>query len=202
MPRSFGIASTEVKDKAMRTVNGHVVSRGAWGASEAREPYEPVGALRALVLHHSGRRVEHLVGAGLADEAAYLRALQQRHFDRGFSDVGYHYVILPSGRVFLGRPATALGAHVKGWNTGTLGICLAGDFDLDHPTPGALRSLRYVRRVLVPSPRGLPLVSHSDLALKRCPGRFLHRHADRRPRDARGGQLRASAPVRSASALS
>jgi N-acetylmuramoyl-L-alanine amidase len=154
-----------------------VMPREAWGAAEARDPYEPVGALRALVLHHTSRPSDDLLEADIAAEAAHLRFLQACHFDRGWSDLGYHFVIVPSGRVFLGRPPSALGAHVKGWNRGTLAICLAGDFDLHPPTPAALQSLSVVRNELVPQ-AGLPLVGHCDLAPKRCPGRFLREYTD------------------------
>ena len=112
-----------------------------------------------------------------------MRRIEGLHLERGWQAVGYHLVIMPSGRVFLGRPATVLGAHVKGWNRGTLGICLVGDFDLHRPTSVALRSLMYVRSVLVPTPGPLPLIGHSDLAPKRCPGQFLHRYADRQAVD-------------------
>lgn len=46
--------------------------------------------------------------------------------ERGFNDVGYHEFIRSDGNLQLGRPYYKAGAHVKGHNTYSLGICLHG----------------------------------------------------------------------------
>ena len=46
--------------------------------------------------------------------------------ERGWSDIGYHYVITRNGVVVQGRSLDRIGAHVKGHNKGTIGICLVG----------------------------------------------------------------------------
>ena len=46
--------------------------------------------------------------------------------ERGWSDIGYHYVITRNGVVVQGRPLDKIGAHVKGHNKGTIGVCLVG----------------------------------------------------------------------------
>lgn len=46
--------------------------------------------------------------------------------ERGWSDIGYHYVITRNGVVVQGRSLDKIGAHVKGHNKGTIGICLVG----------------------------------------------------------------------------
>ena len=46
--------------------------------------------------------------------------------ERGWSDIGYHYVITRNGVVVQGRNLDKIGAHVKGHNKGTIGICLVG----------------------------------------------------------------------------
>lgn len=45
---------------------------------------------------------------------------------RGWNDIGYHYVIRLSGYVQLGRPLEVIGAHVAGFNTGSIGIVYVG----------------------------------------------------------------------------
>lgn len=47
---------------------------------------------------------------------------------RGWRDVGYHRFVRKGGRVEVGRPLFALGAHLEGAND-TLGVCVAGDGD-------------------------------------------------------------------------
>ena len=55
--------------------------------------------------------------------------ITREHIKRGFSTIGYHYFICRDGRVEEGRPYFAQGAHVKGHNHYSLGICMAGGID-------------------------------------------------------------------------
>ena len=45
---------------------------------------------------------------------------------RGFNDIGYHYVIRRDGAIEQGRPIEKPGAHAAGYNTNSIGICYAG----------------------------------------------------------------------------
>jgi len=58
-----------------------------------------------------------------------VRDITQWHIQRGFDTVGYHYVIRRNGEVERGRPENAVGAHVRGHNVNSIGICLAGGVD-------------------------------------------------------------------------
>lgn len=55
--------------------------------------------------------------------------LRRWHKDRGWSDIGYNIVIRRDGRIEVGRPLDHRGAHVKGFNSVALGICLIGGVD-------------------------------------------------------------------------
>jgi N-acetylmuramoyl-L-alanine amidase len=55
-----------------------------------------------------------------------LQEIRQWHVAKGWYDVGYHYIIRRDGSVENGRPHYAMGAHVKGYNQESLGICLVG----------------------------------------------------------------------------
>ena len=46
--------------------------------------------------------------------------------ERGWSDVGYHYIIRLDGTIELGRPIEKIGAHTKGRNRNSIGICYVG----------------------------------------------------------------------------
>jgi hypothetical protein len=52
--------------------------------------------------------------------------IRKWHLARGFSDIGYHLVLNPSGQVETGRPLNVQGAHVEEANSGNIGICLVG----------------------------------------------------------------------------
>ena len=47
-----------------------------------------------------------------------------------FACIGYHYVIRRDGRIEEGRPLERVGAHCKGKNTHSVGVCLAGTMDV------------------------------------------------------------------------
>ena len=48
------------------------------------------------------------------------------HRERGFNGIGYHYVIRLDGRLEKGREIDLAGAHCKGWNERSVGICYIG----------------------------------------------------------------------------
>ena len=50
-------------------------------------------------------------------------ALDLMHRRRGFNGTGYHYYIRKDGTVHLTRPVERIGAHAKGFNEGSIGIC-------------------------------------------------------------------------------
>ena len=60
---------------------------------------------------------------GRGDDAA---TIHQWHRANGWSGIGYHFVILEDGEIQAGRPWYWTGAHVSGYNKGSLGICLIG----------------------------------------------------------------------------
>lgn len=85
--------------------------------------------------------------------------IRQWHTDsppqgRGWSDIGYHFVILRDGTLQRGRPLGCVGAHVRGHNAHSIGICLVGGRDDDGSpefnfTPEQESTLRAVVTVLI-----------------------------------------------------
>jgi len=61
-----------------------------------------------------------------------LETLRADHKKRGFADIGYHYYIRKDGTVQEGRPLNQIGAHAKGYNTGSIGICYEGGLDANR----------------------------------------------------------------------
>jgi len=55
--------------------------------------------------------------------------LKKDHLARGFSDTGYHIYIRKDGSIVLCRPFNKAGAHVKGYNFESFGICYEGGLD-------------------------------------------------------------------------
>ncbi len=154
--------------RRLRDPEEGMVPGGWWGAVPARlDRLRPNDAVHSIVLHHTGKPAASLRSARA--EAAYMRAIEHEHLLQGWWAIGFHYVVMPSGRVFEGRPPGAMGAHAKGHNSGTLGVALAGDFETEQPTPQALHALEGLLAGLP----DVPVVSHSELAARACPGRNL-----------------------------
>jgi len=97
------------------------------------------------------------------------------HLKRGWRDIGYHYVIQLDGTVDKGRPIDEQGAHTKGRNHDSIGVCYIGGLDAETKEPkdtmtpeqeAALTALvDALRFVFGP----LPLHGHNEYAAKACP---------------------------------
>ena len=55
--------------------------------------------------------------------------IRRWHRERGFLDVGYHFIIRRNGVIELGREQEAVGAHVEGFNSVSVAICMVGGLD-------------------------------------------------------------------------
>lgn len=144
-----------------------------WGAQSSDDAFDPGNRPRGVILHHTAIREPALVGGGTAAETAHMRQIERLHLGRGWSGVGYHFVIMPSGRVYAGRPPWAVGAHALGRNRDSLGIALAGNFEKDTPRAAALSALELLRSDHSDPANPLTLIPHGDLTETDCPGRLL-----------------------------
>ncbi len=61
-----------------------------------------------------------------ADMDVGAREIDRWHRARGFRQIGYHYVIRRGGGVEPGRPLAERGAHARGVNDRSVGVCLVG----------------------------------------------------------------------------
>ena len=156
-------------------IDPEIVSASEWGAIRPRAPLPPRGPLDHLVVHHTAYPSSGIGGTSVAAQSRHVREIERWHLERGFLAIGYHFVISPTGRVFRGRPVDRMGAHVKGHNRGTVGICLMGDFEHERPTLASLAALAAVQSRLIPGGAGRPLRAHRDHSGQAtlCPGRFL-----------------------------
>lgn len=93
--------------------------------------------------------------------------------NNGWSDIGYHYVITLDGTVEQGRPLDKPGAHVKGHNLTTVGVCYVGGMRDGEPadTMTELQEIAFIE--LVYSLRKLfgwlPVSGHNEFSNKACP---------------------------------
>jgi hypothetical protein len=93
------------------------------------------------------------------------------HKARGFSDIGYHYLIGLKGEVWEGRkPENSVGAHVQGYNSNTMGISYVGGLasangaPKDTRTPEQLQAMAGLLRKLSAKYPKAVILGHRDLS--------------------------------------
>jgi N-acetylmuramoyl-L-alanine amidase len=85
----------------------------------------------------------------------------------GWDDIGYHYVIYRNGAIMSGRPVYKSGAHCKGQNANSIGVCLIGD---DVFTDEQFDSLKKIHSMLGNIFIGIEAFGHRDFTDKKtCP---------------------------------
>lgn len=98
-----------------------------------------------LIVHHSA------TSNSLSDYHNVVRNIYLYHTQvNGWSDIGYNYLIAPDGTIFKGRDPgdgaqdRVLGAHFCGRNSGTMGVCVLGDYRFVEPRENSLLSLEHL----------------------------------------------------------
>ena len=92
------------------------------------------------------------------------------HERRGFRDIGYHFLIHLDGTIERGRPLSQPGAHAKGYNADSIGVCYVGGLGSDSQPKDtrttaqvhALRAIVSVLRAMYPE---IKVVGHRDLSV-------------------------------------
>lgn len=123
-----------------------------------------------IIIHHSA--VSRQVNSKQFD------AVKRYHIGKGWGDIGYHYFIDPDGRLHEGRKENVIGAHCTqiGMNMKSIGICLAGNFEIEKPTDFQIFKLRDIIRAITKRhriPRASILGHKETGASTSCPGKNL-----------------------------
>jgi len=104
-----------------------------------------------------------------------VQDLDSWHRARGFSSIGYHYVIYLDGSIHPGRPVDEIGAHCLGHNALSIGVCYIGGLDADTLEPADTRTpeqraaLRELIAQLQEQYPGATVHGHNEFADKACP---------------------------------
>lgn len=99
--------------------------------------------------------------------------IRRWHINRGWNDIGYHYVIRLDGTLEYGRSPTVQGAHVKGQNEDSLGVCYIGGMRDGEAADTMTQSQEDTMRELMCSLRlvfgDIEFSGHNEYSSKRCP---------------------------------
>jgi len=196
-----------------------IITRAEWGADESLK--RTTGTCRRQFYPLKQLFVHHTAGANFDNRPkATMRAIYWYHVVRqGWCDIGYNFVVSYDGRVFEGRWArhykpwevhdsedvkgrTVAGAHVDGFNSGTAGISVMGNFETAKPSPAARQALAELlawevdrhdlrargthtyRNPETGYTKTLPWIAgHRDADTTDCPGDHLYSQLDETRRD-------------------
>lgn len=121
--------------------------------------------INKIIIHCSATKASQDIGAFQIDEC---------HKKLGWSGIGYHFVIRRSGEIEKGRDIAVTGAHCKGQNKNSIGICLVGGIDENGKsennfTESQFQSLRELVAELKQQYPNTSVHGHNEFAPKDCP---------------------------------
>ena len=131
---------------------------GVFGANAMN--YKEMRAIDLIVIHCSSTRENY---------ALTEQALEASHRLIGFDGTGYHFYVRRDGRVLATRPVSKVGAHARGYNAHSIGICYEGGLDRygnpkDTRTEWQRHSLSVLVGKLLQEYPGTCVVGHRDLS--------------------------------------
>lgn len=138
----------------------------------------------ALGVNQGKRKVDQIIihyTATPEGEEFSNEQIRHSHLARGFSDIGYHYVIGLNGEIRPGRSEAIAGAHCTGHNTRSVGVCYVGgcpprttpnwkNIGKDTRTPAQEATLIRLVKELLRRYLGATVHGHNEFANKPCPG--------------------------------
>ena len=122
--------------------------------------------VKEIIIHCSATREGQQVS---------VDTIRDWHLAKGWNDIGYHFYIDLDGTINKGRDIDKIGAHCKGHNRNSIGICYCGGVEADGKTPKDTRtqeqkdSLLNVLKTLKAMYPEAVIYSHSEFAAKACP---------------------------------
>ena len=155
----------------------NIIKRVQWGARQPKQtPVVIDVTVHDVFVHHSA------TPAPLPnDEVAAMRSVQNYHMDtNGWNDIGYSFVVMPSGNVYEGRGWGVVGAHTEGHNSTGYGICVEGNYMQELPALAALQSVAALIDAGI-AEKWITVVQvfgHRDVFATACPGDNLYSKLD------------------------
>lgn len=201
-----------------------IVSRAQWGADESLgSGTRTASRVNMIVVHHTAHRSGSSANTYTRAEAPGLIRAMHRYHTRslGWSDIGYNALVDRYGTIYEGRKGgfanAVIGAHASGFNAGSFGVSVIGNFLDEQAPPAAIAALTQVigaaAGVYDIDPTGTTtrmgdgtrrptVVGHRDVGRTSCPGRIQgllpQIRSDARPMAVRFPDVPSSSPHREA----
>jgi hypothetical protein len=168
-----------------------IYSRAQWGANEKirDKPSLHYGDVHAGFVHHT----VNANGYTRAEVPGILRSIYAYHvLSRGWSDIGYNYLIDRFGRIWEGRyggvDRAVVGAHTLGFNDDSFAASAIGNYQITKPSTAMVQAYAMLfawklslhgvtansTRQYVTSRWFQAINGHRDAAATLCPGQYLY----------------------------
>lgn len=157
-----------------------VFGRADWGAKH--EKGHPTDGAKSLVIVHHFYRPHVDAGVRLSSEVDTVQGVERYHAEeRGWSGIGYNWIIFQSGHVYEGRGWGRTGAHTRGKNSSSVGIAFAVDGEAHSLTPAAIEACQDL--ILEGQRLGFiaddyEIRGHRDFGSTSCPGDLVYPHLE------------------------
>ncbi len=145
--RAFFVSSTGRSRPVLQplmTETPTIVTRAEWGANEAikRAPPRYADGVHLAIVHHTAGSNTY----SASQSASIVRAIELYHVEaNGWNDIGYNFLVDKYGQIFEGRyggmTRAVIGAHALGFNVGSVGIALLGNYNSAKLTSAARSAL-------------------------------------------------------------
>ncbi|CAH1797019.1 unnamed protein product, partial [Owenia fusiformis] len=151
-----------------------IVSRAGWGARAARARSVMRTPVKMVFIHHTAGTFCNTRDSCISQ----AKGIQIFHMNsRGWSDIGYSFLVGEDGNAYEGRGFSTQGAHTRGYNSQAIAISFIGNFENRCPNAVADRAAKDViacgisRGYISPT---YELFGHRDAGCTTCPGRCLY----------------------------
>lgn len=139
-------------------------------------------------LKKSSRKINKIIlhcSATREGQDISVDTIRKWHVDgRGWSDIGYHYIVSIDGQIEEGRPIDRSGAHTKGKNKSSIGCCYIGGVETDGRTPKDTRNAEQLIAIanlldaLMEMYPDATLHGHNEFSNKACPSFDVQKEYD------------------------
>ena len=109
--------------------------------------------------------IHHRAGNGDA------QSIHSLHLNRGYTGIGYHFYVRKDGSVYRGRPIDVVGAHCKGENARSIGVCFEGNFENETMSDVQIKAGQQLVSYLKGLYPNAEIKKHKDLGSTSCPGK-------------------------------
>lgn len=126
--------------------------------------FEVVGSLakrstiNMIILHHADA------------SKCSVEDINRWHIQRGYSCIGYQYFVRKDGSIYKGRPDNVIGAHAKGFNSTSIGVCFEGRYNKEVMLEAQIKAGKELVAYLKKKYNINKVLKHKDVNSTDCPG--------------------------------